>query len=205
MTARALSDQPAPPQQFSALGSGTSDVFKLLSAIGASEREPSLEVFCSKHFLRLKAMREIHQLRAQLASIARSVLGDASIKPDEKMKQPSDKQLKVIRQVICAAFIDQMAIRADLISKSSASKGNVYATTKGIAYRAMGLGSTVEGSQEDVLVHPGSVLANSSPPEWICYGEVTRSAQSGKVWLKSGCCCGGRCGPGADPPVPSKL
>jgi ATP-dependent RNA helicase DHX37/DHR1 len=67
-------------------------VFKLLAVIGASEHANSLESFCSKRFLRVKALREIHQLRAQITSIAQSTI-KAEVKAGEKMKTPSDKQV----------------------------------------------------------------------------------------------------------------
>jgi ATP-dependent RNA helicase DHX37/DHR1 len=34
---------------------------------------------------------------------------------------------------------------------------------------------------EDVFIHPSSVLANVSPPQYIVYNEVVRSTQ---IWLK---------------------
>lgn len=71
-----------------------------------------------------------------------------------------------------AGFIDQVAVRKDRIAPSSS--GEQYTTSKGIPYRALGI-------QEDVFIHPSSVLANSAPPEYIVFSEVVRTTH---VWLK---------------------
>jgi len=82
-------------------------------------------------------------------------------------------QLKVLRQLMAAAFIDQIAIRKDLTQKGS-SAGIKYTTSKGVEYQAMGI-------SEDVYIHPSSVLANVPPPEYIAYHEVVRTSH---IWLK---------------------
>lgn len=149
-------------QQFLALGQGTSDMFKLLAAIGAYEFDPS-PAFCAKTFIRLKAMQEIHQLRAQISSIAKV--------PLSKLLPPSDTQLKVLRQILAAGFIDQVAVREDLVLK----KGVSYESTRGVAYRAVGLGS------EPVFIHPSSALFHCAPPDFVVFSEIVRTS---KPWMK---------------------
>lgn len=56
-------------QAHSALGDGASDIFKLLSAVGAYEYEGGSKAFCESNFLRVKAMEEIHKLRSQISRI----------------------------------------------------------------------------------------------------------------------------------------
>jgi ATP-dependent RNA helicase DHX37/DHR1 len=82
-------------------------------------------------------------------------------------------QLKILRQLLAAGFVDQVAARKDLVDKATAS-GNKYTTAKGVAYRAIGV-------QEDVFIHPSSVLANSTPPDYIVFHEIVRTS---RVWLK---------------------
>ncbi|WVQ85563.1 hypothetical protein IAT38_007729 [Cryptococcus sp. DSM 104549] len=149
-------------QQFTALGQGASDMFKLLAAVGAYEYNPSPE-FCAKNFLRAKAMQEIHQLRAQISSIAKVPLG--------KILPPSDTQLKVIRQVLTAGFIDQVAVREDIVLK----KGGTYESTRGVAYRGVGLGP------EPIFIHPSSALFHRAPPDFLVFSEVVRTS---KPWMK---------------------
>jgi ATP-dependent RNA helicase DHX37/DHR1 len=80
----------------------------------------------------------------------------------------------VIRQILCAGFIDQVAVRKDLVTKSS-SLGSKFETTKGVAYKAVGV-------PEDVFIHPSSSLSSSAPPDFVVFGEVVSTS---KVWIKS--------------------
>ena len=82
-------------------------------------------------------------------------------------------QLKVIRQLLTAGFIDQVAVRKDRITQTSTT-GVQLATSKGVAYKALGI-------EEDVFIHPSSVLANGSPPEYVIFHEVVRTS---RVWIK---------------------
>ncbi|WVQ70890.1 hypothetical protein IAR50_000415 [Cryptococcus sp. DSM 104548] len=150
-------------QQFMALGQGASDMFKLLAVIGAYEYSPSAS-FCTNNFVRLKAMQEIHQLRAQISSIAQTSL--------TKITPPSDTQLKVLRQILAAGFIDQVAVREDIVLK----KGVTFESTRGVPYRAVGLGS------EAVFIHPGSSLFHHTPPEFVVFSEVVRTS---KPWMRN--------------------
>ena len=83
------------------------------------------------------------------------------------------RQVKVLRQLLTASFIDQVAIRKDLVGESM---GNKLSTSKGVPYRAVGI-------EEDVFIHPSSVMFSASPPQYLVYHEVVRSSQ---VWLKGG-------------------
>ena len=135
-------------------------------------------------------MDEIHKLRAQISNIVQTYFPglDAGFMPN--LRPPSDlqvmitmilyvnttyplHQLKVLKQLLTAAFIDQVAVRKDLVQKDS-STGIKYATARGVEYRAMGI-------QEDVFIHPSSILANGPPPEYMVYHEVV---QASHIWLK---------------------
>lgn len=85
-----------------------------------------------------------------------------------------DSQLKVLRQLLAAGFIDQVAVRKDLVSQDSVSSGTQHSTSKDVPYQAMGIA-------EDVFIHPSSVLANASPPDFVVYLEVVRTS---RVWIK---------------------
>lgn len=143
----------------------------MLSVVGAYEFAPSTHAFSEEHFVRHKAMEEIHKLRAQITSIVRTNFPTASIPFEPKVKPPTDLQLKVLRQLLTAAFVDQVAVRKDRVASSS---GNQYASCKGVPYRALGI-------SEDVFIHPSSVIANNPPPEYVVFCEVVRTSQ---VWLK---------------------
>lgn len=106
----------------------------------------------------LQAMQEIHKLRAQMSTIATSTLAStttskASSPPlfSPKLAPPNTTQLKILRQLITSAFIDQIAVRKDIIDPTSAVAGSKFKSTRGVAYRAMGVA-------EDVYIHPSSVM-----------------------------------------------
>ncbi|GAA5831310.1 hypothetical protein JCM11251_007830 [Rhodosporidiobolus azoricus] len=162
-------------QRYAALGKGSSDVFKLLSVVGAYEYEGGKDSFCEANFVRVKAMQEIHKLRAQISRIVASTFPgvDAGFVP--KLPPPNETQLKVLRQLLTAAFIDQVAIRKDIVDKSNNISYSKVPSTRGVPYRAFGI-------DEDLFIHPSSNLFHNSPPEFIVYNELHRTH---KVWLKT--------------------
>ncbi|KAG1852016.1 P-loop containing nucleoside triphosphate hydrolase protein [Suillus tomentosus] len=154
------------------LGNFNSDIFRLLSVVGAYEYSGGGHEFCKAHFVRPKAMEEIRKLRAQLSSIAETNFQNAEVRFNTNIRPPKDTQLKAIRQLLAAAFIDQVAVRKDLIQENSS--GKQFSTTKGVPYAAVG----VPG---DVFIHPTSVLANRSPPDYLVFSEVV---QTSRTWIK---------------------
>ncbi|KAF5369365.1 hypothetical protein D9758_002690 [Tetrapyrgos nigripes] len=156
----------------SSLGKFTSDVFRILSVVGAYEFEGGGLQFCAQHFVRPKAMEEIHKLRAQISNIVETNCRGVDAKFIPHLRPPNDLQLKVLRQLLAAAFIDQVAVRKDRTEKSSS--GAQFAMSKGVPYRALGV-------NEDVFIHPSSVLADVSPPEYVVFNELIRTS---KVWIK---------------------
>ncbi|KAK9475897.1 P-loop containing nucleoside triphosphate hydrolase protein [Lipomyces japonicus] len=94
----------------------TSDVLKMLSVICAYEYEDSKPEFCFNNFLRQKTMEEIHKLRQQLTHIVAINTTLQSVTFTPKLKAPSPTQVKALKQMISAGFIDQVVVRADLVS-----------------------------------------------------------------------------------------
>ncbi|CAG8609972.1 4806_t:CDS:10, partial [Paraglomus occultum] len=148
----------------------SSDFLKLLNVVGAYEYAGATDKFCEENFVRAKAMHEIHKLRGQITNIVQVNCPGANVYVDPKMPPPSSLQLKVIRQIITAGFIDQVAIRKGLLDKAA----NTYSSTRGIAYRIM-------LTDEDVYIHPSSVLYHQQPPDFVVYQELQRTS---KVWMK---------------------
>ncbi|KAI5302075.1 putative ATP-dependent RNA helicase DHR1, partial [Ascosphaera atra] len=73
------------------------------------------EQFCEQLFLRPNAMKEAAQLRRQLYDLVCSNNPARGLPPyNPKTPEPTDKQIKALKQITAAGFIDQVAIRADL-------------------------------------------------------------------------------------------
>ncbi|KAI0283970.1 P-loop containing nucleoside triphosphate hydrolase protein [Russula aff. rugulosa BPL654] len=167
-------------QQFHAsLGKSTGDLFRILSVVGAYEYAGGGQPFCAEHFVRPKAMEEIHKLRAQISNIVRTNFPDADVGFTSKLPPPRDIQLRVLRQLITSCFVDHVAVRKELVEKDSAT-GVQRTTAKGVPYRTIGI-------SDDVYIHPSSVLATTSPPpDYVVYHEVV---QTSRVWLKGKSLC----------------
>ncbi|CDO72409.1 hypothetical protein BN946_scf184977.g108 [Trametes cinnabarina] len=156
-----------------ALGNSSSDVLRILSVVGAYEYAGGGYKFCEEHFVRPKAMEEIHKLRAQISNIVQTNFPDVQTGFESNLPPPSALQLKVLRQLIAAGFIDQVAVRKDIAQKGIGS-GTQYTTSRGVAYQALGI-------DEDVFIHPSSVLANQRPPDYVVFLEVVRTS---RVYIK---------------------
>lgn len=126
-------------------------------------------------------MEEIHKLRAQLSSLILSVspsLSSSLLSPS--LARPTEIQLKVLRQLLSASFIDQIAVRADLLSSDpkilslggqngAVRKGSKMSSTRGVPYLAAGIPGGV------AFIHPGSGFFHGKPPEWITWQEAVKS------------------------------
>ena len=115
-------------------------------------------------------MEEIHKLRAQVGNIVRTNFPASDPKTDAKLPPPSEFQLKVLRQLLAASFVDQVAVRKDRIGADTQSKGVQFANAKGVPYRAAGI-------PEDVFIHPSSVLIDVSPSEFVMFHELVRTSR----------------------------
>ena len=56
-------------------------------------------------------MEEIHKLRAQISSIVQTNFPDVQTGFEANLRPPNALQLKVLRQLIAAGFIDHVAVR----------------------------------------------------------------------------------------------
>ena len=77
-------------------------------------------------------------------------------------------KLKAVRQIMTAGFLDQVAIRRDLLEKRGSS--TQYATPKGVPYRALGV-------TEDAYLHPSSILMDSRPPDYLVFNGIVRTSR----------------------------
>ncbi|PYI10785.1 P-loop containing nucleoside triphosphate hydrolase protein [Aspergillus sclerotiicarbonarius CBS 121057] len=161
----------------------TSDALKYLSAICAYGYASDGDSFCEQMFLRAKAFKEATQLRRQLTDIVRSNNPGLVQAYQARLPEPSEKQVKAIKQIVTAGFIDNVAIRADLAPVPP----EMHRTPK----RAIDVpyftlmrsreGPGMELDDKAVYVHPSSIIAQLSAkemPQYIVYSHLQQSSPS---------------------------
>lgn len=160
--------------------STTSDAIKALSALCAYAFAVDAERFAREMFLSLKALKEASHLQHQLSTIVHK--NDPTKLPsnyERHLPEPSTKQLKALQQILSAAFIDQVAIRADA---APSPPELLRKPTRAIDVAYLPLFRSHEGRTDDhtdaaVFIHPSSVLAHLSPkdlPQYLIYARLQR-------------------------------
>ncbi|KAK6362029.1 putative ATP-dependent RNA helicase DHR1 [Orbilia blumenaviensis] len=172
----------------------SSDALKLLTVVCAYEYETRQADFCREKFVRAKAMQEVRKLRQQLTNIVRSQFSDAIGQFEVKLQPPNDLQIKALQQIISTGFMDQIAIRGDLLPnsliKSNFKKVADVPYFTRFASSTARLSAKLENLNEvAVFVHPSSILVELHQnrnffPEFIVYSEMHRGATSGKVRIR---------------------
>ncbi|KAJ6151017.1 ATP-dependent RNA helicase DHR1 [Penicillium chermesinum] len=161
----------------------TSDALKFLSAICAYAYASDGDAFCEQMFLRGKAFKEATQLRRQLTDIVRSNNPGLLGTYEARLPEPSAKQIKALKQIVTAGFIDHIAIRADL---APVPPDIPRAPRRAIDVPYLTLFRSRDRHSDDiaeraVFVHPSSILAKLSPkemPQYIVYSHLQQSAAS---------------------------
>jgi len=175
-----------------------SDVMKLLTAIAvyaekSAKDQPmaAASQFCEEFFLREKGMSEVQMLRRQLHNIVSARQSNANVTAPftDKLEKPTDIEMSRLNQVVAAGFIDQIAIRADLLQDEQPAFGRKPRRATEVAYRTlvqsaeldMTLSPQEQEMQRSVFVHPSSVLAHltvSEMPKYVAYSHLSRAPPS---------------------------
>ena len=161
-----------------------SDGVKLLSVFIAcyyAQRNHELESFCRKFSLRAKAFEEALQLWEQLTKMSSASVGIPDNHSRDVLDAIRPSQGATLRQMLAVAFIDQIAIRADLSPDPPEISRRPQRATD-VPYFA--LFPTHEGTAQDledkaIYIHPSSLLANVTPkelPQYIVYSHLQRAA-----------------------------
>lgn len=120
-------------------------------------------------------MEEIVKLRKQLMYIIKSNTSKENIavvirNEDLKSDIPSVIQIKLLKQMICAGFVDHVAVRADVLFPDDAKVTN---RTSIINIPYIPVLATRTPNIEDcfVYIHPTSILNNlgEMPPKYMLY------------------------------------
>lgn len=158
--------------QFQALGNGMSDVFKLLSAVGAFEYDATAD-FCGKNFLRLKAMQEIELLRKQITSIAGTgseLKGIKGKKADGlgKLTPPNDTQVSLLPgSLSLRQIVNQHELITDMpSSKSSARSSHQPSSTNSPSAKTYTKRKTAHSHRAETYhtAHPPHPSRPATPP-----------------------------------------
>lgn len=169
----------------------TSAALKLLSAVCAYACSDDADGFCKEMFLRSKALKEISQLRRQLTDIVRANHPQSIGPYTARLPSPSTKQFKALNQIVAAAFIDQIAIRADISPnppvmsrKPKRAIDMPYLALRPPTEAAASSSSSSSPSTiEDrtIYIHPSSLLARLPPkilPQYLVYSHLHQSGPS---------------------------
>ncbi|KAL8946162.1 MAG: hypothetical protein Q9222_007407 [Ikaeria aurantiellina] len=168
-------------QLFSA-NSPTSDGLKALSALCAYAYASDAQGFCTRMFLQPKAMSEASRLCAQLSSIVRNNYPRLQGTYQPRLPSPSKVQIKALQQILATAFLDQLAIRADL---APSPPDSTRTPKRAIDVPYLPLFPVHQGRRAEdltdlaVFIHPSSVLAHISSkelPQYLVYSHLQRSA-----------------------------
>ena len=161
--------------------SSTSDALKSLTAICAYAYAPDPSSFCAEMFLNLKSLQEASLLRQQLSTIVHTNNPNLIQTYHPRLPSPTTTQLKALQQILAAAFIDQIAIRADL-SPFPPELPRKPARAIDVPYLPLfpsHTGPAQELIEVAVYVHPSSVLAHISPqdlPQYVIYSQLQRGS-----------------------------
>ncbi|KAI6800698.1 P-loop containing nucleoside triphosphate hydrolase protein [Hortaea werneckii] len=183
-----------------------SDVAKLLTAIavhaeksGKDQPMSAASTFCEEFFLREKGMSEVQQLRRQLQNIVSARQAPAAAPGasnfQDVLPKPTDKDLARLNQIVAAGFLDQIAIRSDLLPSASetvSAFGRKPRRAVEVPYQTLLPSAEVDKSlapheqelQRSVFIHPSSVLAKltvSEMPRYIVYSHLSRAAPSATI------------------------
>lgn len=173
-------------EQFNALDPGC-DVLRLLCVIGAYEAAGATDTFCEEHCLRTKFMKDIRRLRIQLSNLVNNQLSGivAPVEFSANLAPPSAIQIRTLKQVVTAAYLDHIAIRSDLLDSDSAKRNaKDILRAEYTSLNTLARPANDETNSGGIFIHPNSALAMlSTAPDYIVYGELRESQSSGRLRL----------------------
>lgn len=162
---------------------GKSYAIKLLQVVGEFAHDPT-EEWCETHFVRFKVLKEIQQLRRQIVDLLKANIAScATLKFEDQLSRPTEKQIIALKEMVAAGFIDQVAMRADLLPHPP----EMYRKPRraiDVPYQPL---MPIRGDSKDpadslVYIHPSSPLAHHSTqecPPFIIYAYLQRASTGG--------------------------
>ena len=149
----------------------SSDMLKLINVIRYYELESDTDRFCEKHFLRAKAMKEIHLLRAQIMKTLPD-LGVDQLSFAPTLPPLTDALVFKLKACILSGYIDQVAVRSDAKSKDHPRLPMYELLVAPLDNFAM---------NDEIFLHPSSCLSHQAAPHLAVFQDLVRTSQ---VYMK---------------------
>ncbi|ORY86882.1 P-loop containing nucleoside triphosphate hydrolase protein [Protomyces lactucae-debilis] len=146
------------------------DVWRSLAAVCAYDYASDKKDFCREFFVRHKAAEEVCKLRLQLTRLVNTLLGKNAISSTLRLKPPTSAQKHLLKQILTAGFIDQVA-RLEAPS-AKAVRGNLLKAP----YAPL---VPIDGSPDNIaFAHPACYTFRKLPeaPEFVLYAQLTQAA-----------------------------
>ncbi|KAG7391043.1 ATP-dependent RNA helicase dhx37 [Phytophthora boehmeriae] len=152
-----------------------SDVLSLLRAAGAYAYTGGSSQFCKDNHLHEKTMQNMLKLRQQLTRIVNKLYAEengftpVALKP--KMPPPDLETQGVLRQIVAAGFLDQVAKRVPAGTITEGTK-----IERNCAYVA-----ATGNVKEAVYIHPHSSVFTPNPsklPQFVVYQHIMRTTRA---------------------------
>ncbi|KAG2771712.1 putative ATP-dependent RNA helicase [Phytophthora cactorum] len=149
-----------------------SDVLSLLRAAGAYAYTGGSSQFCKDNHLHEKTMQNMLKLRQQLTRIVNKLYSEAdAIELKPKMPPPDLETQVVLRQIVAAGFLDQVAKRVPAGTITEGTK-----IERNCAYIA-----ATGQVKEPVYIHPHSSVFTPNPsklPQFVVYQHIMRTTRA---------------------------
>ncbi|CAI5742093.1 unnamed protein product [Hyaloperonospora brassicae] len=152
-----------------------SDVLSLLRAAGAYAYTGGSSQFCQENHLHEKTMQNMLKLRQQLTRIVNKLYAEekncTTVELKPKMPPPDLETQGVLRQIVAAGFLDQVAKRVPAGTITEGTK-----IERNCAYVA-----ATGNVKEPVYIHPHSSVFTPNPaklPEFVVYQHVMRTTRA---------------------------
>ncbi|GAB9472104.1 Atp-dependent RNA helicase [Globisporangium polare] len=155
-----------------------SDVLSLLRAAGAYAYTGGNSQFCQENHLHEKTMQNMLKLRQQLTRIVNVLYadddGESTFTPitlSPKMPPPDHETQVILRQIVAAGFLDQVAKRTPPGTITEGSK-----IERNCAYIA-----ATGNVKEPVYIHPHSTVFTPNPtklPTFVVYQHIMRTTRA---------------------------
>ncbi|KAF1989180.1 P-loop containing nucleoside triphosphate hydrolase protein, partial [Aulographum hederae CBS 113979] len=168
----------------------TSDAIKIYAALRGFSQTSDEETFCATHFVNQKSLQEASQLRRQFSSHLETQKPGLVGPFNPKVPKLSEKDVKILKQIIAAGFLDNVAIRADMAPVPPALERRPKRAID-VPYLTLfpsHTGRTEESELEKyVYLHPSSILAHNhsahNMPIYIIFSHLQKTSSStpGKV------------------------